>query len=475
MQRGAGAIVVGLVVMLSFPVVAQVSAGTPSSSRPAKSSTKSKKSNPSKPEVLQRDIGFGLLQEAYASSRDLSSDVRVPLLAEICHQSLALNARGRGMYVIRLRNGTRSVSPATRVLKPSEFTKKQKREIKDWAEELYTLGQEFPAESDERNTATSASIRAMIEVDLDRAMELYAASRAEGSSVVNRRFGIEFQLFDAVYREKGVSSLPELRSMANEAGDRGSYPFEAVSSLLHRMNGNPDAVREFFSDAVSYYRQGSSSIQRTFGLLTLLSSKQIREQLEPWQVQDAVELLAEQANQYVQAQRELQSLGSATAPNGPMMIQTIKNGLRQFAPEIAATIPEPPPIGVTRITSSAARQPQTPVPDESLKVLNELFEENRTQVMVMNENEVHDGPEMRDTIDRAVSLGSEFVLRTVRAYDPEDHLMAMRSTIPSLIDTVQVGTRVNPAATLSAVRKIQDSEIRTRLLVTVAGSIEFLQ
>jgi hypothetical protein len=95
--------------------------------------------------------------------------------------------------------------------------------------------------------------------------------------------------------------------------------------------------------------------------------------------------------------------------------------------------------------------------------------------MTMNEDEIHEGQEMRDTIDRAISQGAEYVVRTVRAYEPKDHTYAMESTIGPLIDTVQVGTRVNPAATLAAIRGIQDSEIKTRLLTIVAGSVEYMR
>jgi hypothetical protein len=51
----------------------------------------------------------------------------------------------------------------------------------------------------------------------------------------------------------------------------------------------------------------------------------------------------------------------------------------------------------------------------------------------------------------------------------------MRAAIGPLIDTVQVGTRVNPAATLAAIRRVQDSELKARLLVLVAGSVDYIR
>jgi hypothetical protein len=179
----------------------------------------------------------------------------------------------------------------------------------------------------------------------------------------------------------------------------------------------------------------------------------------------------------VQSQRDLQSQGAATAPGAPILVSSIRASLKQYAPEIAATIPDPPAFvpSSTPAQTVAPKLPKAPVPDESLQELHNSFEKNRTAVMAMNEDEVHEGQEMRDTIDRAISQGAEYVQRTVRAYDPKDHTYALDTTIGPLIDTVQVGTRVNPAATLTAIRGIQDSEIKARLLTIVAGSVEYMR
>jgi hypothetical protein len=355
-----------------------------------------------------------------------------------------------------------------------ELTKKQKATLKDWAEELYLLGNEFPAGATERKTAQISATRAMIEIDLDRAMEMFDGFQPDSDQLFDSRSGIEFQLFDALYRKNGVKAIPDIRKMTIELGDQGSYPFGSVANLLQQVNGHPEIVRQLFSDAITYYRRGSYPLQQAFPILGMLGSKSVRSQLELWQVQDAAQELATQAKRYVQSQRDLQSLGATTAPGGPMMVKSIRTALKQYAPEIASTIPDAPAfVPSTRYPASLAQKaPQAPVPDESLKTLRESFEANRTAVMTMNEDEVHDGPEMRQTIDRAVSQGAEVVLRTVQGYDAKDHNYAVNVTIGPLVDTVQVGTRVNPAATLAAIRRIQDSELKTRLLIVVAGAIE---
>ncbi len=464
MRRRAPWAVLGLILCTSVSALAQVSS---SSSR--KSTPKAKAARPTS-EQLERDLSFDVLEEAYSTSRDLSSESRIPLLAEICQQALMINLRSREPFVTR-KSGAGTVKTAP----SAELKKKQKDKLKDWAEELYALGNEFPDDSVERNTAVVSATRSLIETDLDRALEIFASSETQDGEVLASRAGIDVQLFQALYRSKGTAALPELRTKAVELGDHGRYPFEAVNAILRQVEGHPELVRKFFSDALAYYRQSDMPIQRSFAFMGLIGAKEIRDQLEPWQIRDAAQELADKATAYVRTQEQLRSSGLRTDPGCPVVVNTVRNSVKLFAPEIADAIPDPPSF-----VPSAHREPQSttrpkaPVPDDALKLLHDAFEKNRTRIMVMNEDDIHDGPEMRETIDRAISLGSDYVLRTVRSYEPQDRRYGMQATIDPLIDTVQVGTRVNPAATLAAIRRIQDSDLRTRLLITVAGSIQYM-
>ena len=471
MPSWARRVVLGLMLGFAVAAGAQVNATVP------KKSTPKQKARRQTSQQLERDLSFNLLEEAYSTSRDLPSVLRIPLLAEICQHALMINSRGRAGFFVARASGRGTVRTLHAASGPAaELDKKQKNNFKDWAEELYSLGNEFPAGSRERESAIVSATRSLIEADLDRAMEVFASSETENEGAFESHSGVDIQLFEALYRSKGVAAVPDLRAKAIELGDHGRYPFEAVNTILHRMNGPPEPVRQFFSDAFSYFQRSDMPIQRCFSFMGLVGSKEIRSQLESWQVRAAAQALADKITAYVQAQRQLKSLGSATDPGGPMVVKALKNAVKSFAPEIAATIPDPPAFvaSVHREQAAGPSQPIAPVPDEALKTLHDAFEKNRTQVMVMNEDEVHDGPEMRETIDRAISIGADYVLRTVRAYEPQDHRYAMQITISPLMDTIQVGTRVNPAATLSSIRRVQDSELRARLLIGVAGSIQYM-
>jgi hypothetical protein len=426
---------------------------------------------------LERDLSFNLLEEAYSTSRDLPPELRIPLLAEICQHALMINSRGRAVFFIARPSGRSTVRTVHAASGPAaELNTRQKEKFKAWAEELYALGNEFPAGSREREVAVDSATRSLIETDLDRAMEVFTSSESENQGAFESYSGVDTQLFEALYRSKGIAALPDLRAKAIELGDHGRYPFEAVNTILHRINGRPQLVRQFFSDALGYFQRSDIPIQRCLPFMGLIGSKEIRDRLESWQVRDAAQALADKITAYVQAQRQLKGLGSATDPGGPMVVKALKSAVKNFAPEVAATIPDPPAFvaPVHREQAASPSQPKAPVPDEALKALHDAFEKNRTQVMVMNEDEIHDGPEMRETIDRAISLGADCVLRTVRAYEPQDHHYAMQMTISPLMDTIQVGTRINPVATLTAIRRVQDSELRARLLIGVAGSIQYM-
>lgn len=345
--------------------------------------------------------------------------------------------------------------------------------LKDWSNELFRLGNDFPADSRERHEATFGAMRSMAAVDVERAFEMLQSADTGSGTATS---GSTVLIFNAYYQKKGMKVIPEIRQQASELGDNSTYPYEAVATLLTGMKGHPEIVRQFFSDAMTYYRRSTNTVHESYGMLRLLSAKQIRTQLEGWQIQAAAQLLADQVTAYVQNQRDLQLQGKAMAPGGQFVVRSVKSGLKQFAPEIAAAIPDAPTFVPSSFPSGPqSSRPQPAPPDETLKALRAIFEERRAAVMELNENEIHEGPQMQQTIDSAVDLGAEVTLRLLATYPPKDHNYAMRMASASLSDVVQVGTRVNPAATLGAIRRIQDDELKTDLLITVASTLQFLR
>lgn len=473
-----------LITVLAVGLVAQSPSQSPPVPRPALSKTTKKKSQKTSAD-LGRDTTFALLQEAYGASSDLSSQKRIPLLGDVCQIASSMNSMARQMVFAYDRgSGNRTSANRTTRIRPShnaELTKKQRQQVKDWSEELFRLGQEFPSGSSDRSTAETMATRCMVPIDTDRAMEmLEAMDPTPGNQLWNPRLSVVSALFNELYARDGLRAVPDLRREALALGDNGSYPFQAVLNLLNQLSGHPEIVRQFFADAVTYYARNAPDRPQTYGMLGLVSSKEIRHQLDDWQVQNAVQEIVSRMQELARDTQNLVAGGEEPDRPALIMMRQVKASLKRFAPDYAALIPDPArlsPNGAAYFlpaNSPGRKLPQPPAPDDALKSLRAAFEANRTSLMKMGENEIHDGPEMQQTIERTVDLGARMVQRTVQTYAPEDHAFAMQTSSRELSGVIRLGSHINPAATLAAIRQVQDSELQTRLLLVAARTIETL-
>ncbi len=465
----------GQVVVLSVAIAFSVSLGAQQhKSSPANKHRSAPITDSESPVDLNRDTTFTLLLEAYNSSRDLPSEQRIPLLSEICEVSASLNS-----------SRPRSLSRGDRIQKDNprksaDLTKKQRDKLRDWAEELFQLGSEFPSGSQLRAQAQVAAARSIVSADPKRAMELLdSVDAGPATNGPDSRWSVASALFTRLYDAHGAAAFPEIRREALSLGDRGAYPYFAISSLLNQVHGNTEITRQFFADAVDYFRRSNTSRAQVFGLMTMLDSDQVRNQLQPWQVQDAASQVVGQVKDYVRMQTELQPNSEAVDPNIRAFLQFLKSSMKRFAPEIAAQLPDSadfPSNAGSRLLSVNARRktPQAPAPDDSMKALQKEFAKSRTTMMKLGEDEIHEGSEMQQIIDRTVTLGTELAERTVLSYAPEDHAYAMLISTAELSGVARLGAHINPAATLAAIRQIQNDEIKTKLLLSVARTIRYL-
>jgi len=411
---------------------------------------------------LRRDTAFLIFTEAYDTARELPSTQRLGLVSEICDAAGALTWPRR-----RLNHGGSVVRKDQRGQPDISLTKKQREELKGWVEDLYSMGDEFPQDSREHMQAQFAATRAMVAVDSKRALEMLDTADVFNNrdNEFNMRDVVSMTLFQFLYRKEGLKAIPVLRRKALQFGEQDDYPFHSVASLLRELKGQQEIVRQFFNDAITAYRRTSQPLRKTSGMVSLISNRQIRNQLAPWQVQDAAEELAGQMRRAVQHPPE----PSSGMPGLGIQVRTVKSALKQFSPELAATIPEPQQsVGGERTMPIASVQNQPVAEDTSIKELRKNFEDSRTAVMVLNEDNVHEGQQMSQTIDKAIDLGTDLVGRLKLDGKGES---AIQDSVGGLRDTVQVGTQVNPSATLTAVRRIQDSAVRAEMLLTVAATI----
>jgi hypothetical protein len=77
---------------------------------------------------------------------------------------------------------------------------------------------------------------------------------------------------------------------------------------------------------------------------------------------------------------------------------------------------------------------------------------------------------LQQVIDKGVDQGATVVSRTMETEDKGSTLAQQRMS--GLLDFVQVGTRVNAAMTLAAVRRVTDPLLKARLLLNMANMLD---
>src|SRR5512146_1965321 len=226
----------GLYVVLSIAILAAPAALSAQQfkSRPARKYPPAANKELEQPGDLNRDTTFSLLTEAYNTSRDLPSDERIPLLSEICEISASISSNPSRLAAGIYGGGVHSTQ-ANKSRHP-DLTKKQSDKLRDWAEELFQLGNEFPSGSQLRSQAEIAAARSMVSVDPKRAMELLNSFDAgSASNGRDSRWSVVSTLFNRLYDTRGRAAFPDIRREALSLGDRGVYPYFAISNLLNQV------------------------------------------------------------------------------------------------------------------------------------------------------------------------------------------------------------------------------------------------
>src|SRR5512133_710512 len=444
-----------------------LSSGSAQQETPARKSTQPK-SNASRTtsgsasfDNVQRDVAFALLAEAYETSRNLPSAQKLRLLSRICDTAGSLT---RPREINRRSTSARSAAPDI------SLSTDQRKQLKAWIEDLYAIGDEFPRDAREHMEAQFAASRVMVAVDSKRALQML--DTADVFTNPNKQWNMRdvgsMRLFQSLYRKGGLKAIPMLRRKALQFGEEDDYPFYAVASLLRELKGHPEIVQQFFNDAITAYRRTSEPIRKTMGMVSLLSNREIRSQLAPWQLQDAAEELADQMRRAV----------PHPDPTGrlPMKayVVAVKSALNQFAPELSKSIPDLPSSYLAPDTSTQPIQTQSVPEDASTRELRKIFEDSRTAIMELNENDVHDGQQVTQPIDRSIQLGSSLVER-LKGGDEKQNESAVQEARRSLRSAVQIGVHVNAPVTLASVRQIQDSAIQAEMLIAVAETLKELR
>ncbi len=408
----------------------------------------------------QQEIIFNILEEAHTAAEELPTAQKIPILQDLC---------GRATFTKAFRHPTAAPVPIREGANrdPEPLAPKLERRAKAWAEELYTSAEELPQGSYAKLAAQAAAVRAMVPLDENRALAMMdglEASDAQGAAEQQNYLAV--YLFSELIKSHGDKIVPELRLRAQNMASRGQYPYIAMLNVARNVS-NTEQIRAIFNDALSSFQTSQDKLNSMLGMLSLTRDEKIRASLQAWQVQEASVAIANRLKSEIDLERRAYDQGQPMRPGLPIIARGVKDGLMDIDPELAATLPELPPY-----TPASAKQTMGDGTPAGAQVTPELrkmqsdFEKTSTRLMEMSEDEVHQGTELRQLIDKGVEQGSELLRSSVA--DAKDHVAALERAMPPVTDFIQVGARTNPAMTLAAVRRVQDSEIRARMLITIA-------
>jgi hypothetical protein len=410
-------------------------------------------------EDQRREIIFNLLEEAHAAAEELPTERQIAILKVICgtgFDSLHGWQPGGMAGNSKVRHGQFAT-----VSNPELSNR-----LKQWSEELYSAADGLESGSYARLDAQAVAVRAMVPADDKRALEMLDgldASDVKGAQ--EQRNYLAVWVFSEMMQRGGDSVVQDLRARAQTLGESGQYPYVAMAAVTSRVR-NKELIRSIFNDALSSYQRSTDKLNSMFGMLSLLGDEQMRHNLEPWQVHEASVQIADRLKAEIEREQRAFEEGKPTRPGMTLIADRLCARLKEINPDLAATIPKMPPHTVIPARQTIGDDVPVTVLSPALKKLKSDFEKTSTRLMEMSEDEVHGGAELRQVIDRGVELGTELLHASTQ--DAEDHMSALNKAMPPVTDFVQVGARTNPAMTLAAVRKVQDSELRARMLLTIA-------
>lgn len=448
-----------LVLVFSTQFLGQANPGP---TAPRKSQSAANKKTPKDDLKARRiDVIFGLFEEAYGVAQELPSAQRLEILKSICQSAPFVVDQVPAAFAALRPNGA-PLKP------PTQLDAKYQERLGQWSEELYRSADELTGNA--KVSTQVAAVRAMVKVDDKRALEMLDGIDPPDYGQQDQRSILAMFVFSDVLNRRGPNIVPELRRRALQLGDNDAFPYSAINAVMNQLQGHPAMVRQLFSDSLTYYRRSTDPYNPTFGILAMLRSRKVTVQLEPWQVHDAAEAIATRLRSVVEEEKRAAEDGKPRRPGVSIIVSSARESLKSTDPDLAATIPDPPPNSSrpTLTTSQPTEFPASP-PDDGQKKLRAEFEKTSTALMSLSEDEVTSGRELQQTIDRGVDQGAEVARSMTDQGQGSDW---ERQTESHLRDFIQVGSRLNPAMTLAAVRRIQDAELKARLLLTIANTVQ---
>ncbi len=147
----------------------------------------------------------------------------------------------------------------------------EKKESEQWSLEIFNLATTVIRPGPYRLAMQKNALTTLALVDADKAAKLYVQqdSPPKGENLPLedvRSFGAR-TLFPQLWKNGGMSSLPEIETVAAYLGATGQYPYVAMAAVVPKVaEQDPDKAATLFGDATNYLSRdpGFASTNRDF-------------------------------------------------------------------------------------------------------------------------------------------------------------------------------------------------------------------
>jgi hypothetical protein len=214
---------------------------------------------------------------------------------------------------------------------------------KQWAEELFRLGQQLggggPEASRARDAVIATAAARLAAYDADQALELLDSLPAESQTDrADARTMAARLVFSGYMQHHGAAGAQTLLAHGRRWSEQGSFPYSASATVMARLRPNEDAAEDFFRQALTIFAKGREGLYGVSDFASLLQQSTAMEAIYEETADDAGRAVVGQLR------RLTENAGASLTVEQKRLVAEALNDVRISAPkayeEARKTAPE---------------------------------------------------------------------------------------------------------------------------------------
>jgi hypothetical protein len=163
---------------------------------------------------------------------------------------------------------------------------------KQWAEELFRLGQQLPGEGQEasraRDEVVATAAARLATYDADEALQLLDSLPAEPQTDrADARTMAARLVFSGYVQHHGAAAAQTLLAHSRRWSEQGSFPYSASATVVARLRPNEDAAEDFFRQVLTIFLKGREGLYGVSDFASLLQQSAAMEAIYEETADDA--------------------------------------------------------------------------------------------------------------------------------------------------------------------------------------------